>query len=192
MILVTGGTGLIGSHLLFQLVQDGKSVKATYRTQKSLEKVSKVFDYYTDHPESLLDKITWVQADITDVGTLEKAFKDVTHVYHCAALISFDPRQLDQLLQANSEATAHVVNLCIANRVKKLCYVSSIAAIGPSAKGKMATEENEWNDTNVSVYGLTKHDAELEVWRGEKKRLWVVGGEVGGGLWAGFLGYGGG
>ena len=174
MILVTGGTGLIGSHLLFQLVQEGKSVKATYRTQKSLEKVSKVFDYYTDHSETLLDKITWVQADITDVGALENAFTDVTHVYHCAALISFDPRQLDQLIQANSEATANMVNLCIAKGVKKLCYVSSIAAIGPSVKGKMATEENEWNDTNVSVYGLTKHDAELEVWRGSQEGLSVV------------------
>ncbi|TMU55444.1 NAD-dependent epimerase/dehydratase family protein [Flagellimonas algicola] len=174
MILVTGGTGLIGSHLLFQLVQDGKSVKATYRTKKSLKKISKVFDYYTEHPETLLHKITWVQADITDVGTLENAFKDVTQVYHCAALISFDPRQLDQLIQANSEATANMVNLCIANGVKKLCYVSSIAAIGPSVKGKMATEENEWNDTKVSVYGLTKHDAELEVWRGSQEGLAVV------------------
>ncbi|MCL6267560.1 NAD-dependent epimerase/dehydratase family protein [Flagellimonas myxillae] len=174
MILVTGGTGLIGSHLLYHLAKSGKPVKAIYRTKKSLDKVTKVFGYYSDTPASLFDKITWFKADITDVSSMEAAFEDVDQVYHCAALISFDPRHLDQLIQTNTDATANLVNLCVANGVKKMCYVSSIAAIGPSVGGKMANEENEWNDAQVSVYGLTKHDAELEVWRGSQEGLQVV------------------
>ncbi len=174
MILVTGGTGLIGSHLLFHLTKSGKKVKASYRSEKSIDKVSQVFGYYTENPESLLEKINWIKADITDVGSLEQLFDEVNQVYHCAALISFDPKQLDALLKANTEGTANLVNLCLTHNVKKLCYVSSIAAIGPSPKGKMATEDNEWSDTNISVYGLTKHDAELEVWRGSQEGLSVV------------------
>lgn len=187
MILVTGGTGLIGSHLLFHLVRDGKKVKASYRSKKTLEKVAKVFGYYTDQPNDLLQKINWVQADIVDIGSLELLFEDVDQVYHCAALISFDPRDYTSLVKNNSTGTANVVNLCLAHGVQKLCYVSSIATIGPSLPGKEANEENEWNDTNVSVYALTKHDAELEVWRGSQEGLSVVivnpGVVIGPGFW---------
>ncbi|MEM9649816.1 MAG: NAD-dependent epimerase/dehydratase family protein [Bacteroidota bacterium] len=174
MILVTGGTGLIGSHLLFQLAKSGHNIRAIYRSKKSLDKVAKVFGYYTETPSQLLEKISWVQADITDVASLAEAFKGVHYVYHSAALISFDPRQLDDLIKSNTEGTANIVNLCVAHKVKKLCYVSSIAAIGKGTKGKISTENNEWTDTNVSVYGLTKHDAELEVWRGSLEGLPVV------------------
>nr|WP_299387250.1 NAD-dependent epimerase/dehydratase family protein [Allomuricauda sp.] len=174
MILVTGGTGLIGSHLLFELARSGQSIKAIYRKQESIAKVGQIFRYYSDDAEGLLQKISWVKADITDLASMDGVFEHVEQVYHCAALISFAPRHLDALIQANPEATAHIVNLCLAHGVKKLCYVSSIAAIGPSKNGKMATEENEWNDAHVSVYGLTKHDAELEVWRGSQEGLAVV------------------
>lgn len=174
MILVTGGTGLIGSHLLFHLTKNGKQVKASYRNKHSIDKVSRIFGFYVDNPESLLSQISWVKADITDVASLDRLFEDVDEVYHCAALISFDPKHLDALIKTNTEGTANLVNLCLASAVKKLCYVSSIAAIGPSAKGEMATEDNEWNDSNISVYGLTKHDAELEVWRGSQEGLPVV------------------
>lgn len=174
MILVTGGTGLIGSHLLFQLAKSGKEVKASYRKKETVDKVAKIFGYYTDDPLPLFEKITWVQADITDTASLSDLFVGVEYVYHCAALISFDPRHLDALIKTNTEGTANVVNLSVAHKVKKLCYVSSIAAIGASTKGEVATENNEWNDANVSVYGLTKQDAELEVWRGSQEGLAVA------------------
>ena len=121
-----------------------------------------------------MDKIEWVQADILDIEALHALFKDVEYVYHCAALISFDPKDYPRLVKINIEGTANIVNLCLEHHIKKLCYVSSIAAIGPSPKGLEATEDNEWSDSNVSVYGLTKHDAELEVWRGSQEGLPVV------------------
>ncbi|WP_190810012.1 SDR family NAD(P)-dependent oxidoreductase [Flagellimonas sp. S3867] len=174
MILVTGGTGLIGSHLLFHLVKNGKNVKASYRNKNSIDKVLEIFGYYSDQAATLFQKISWVKADISDISSLMPLFEGVDYVYHCAALISFSPKDYQVLVKTNIEGTANMVNLCLEHSIKKLCYVSSIAAIGPSTKGQITNEENEWNDTNVSVYGLTKHEAELEVWRGSQEGLPVV------------------
>ncbi len=187
MILVTGGTGLLGSHLLYHLVNSGQRVRSLYRTKDSLQKVSKVFGYYSQQPTQLMDKIEWVEGDITDIGELTKAFDGIDLVYHCAALISFDPKDFKKLEKINVEGTANVVNLCLKFDVQKICHVSSIAAIGTSTKGKMATEENDWNEASSSVYGLTKYNAELEVWRGSQEGLSVVivnpGVVIGPGFW---------
>ena len=91
MILVTGGTGLVGSHLLVRLVQENEPIRAIYRTLESIEKTKKVFSYYTNNVKDLFANIEWVQADITDVPSMIPAFKGVKKVYHCAAVISFDP-----------------------------------------------------------------------------------------------------
>ncbi|SDQ08130.1 NAD-dependent epimerase/dehydratase family protein [Flagellimonas zhangzhouensis] len=186
MILVTGGTGLIGSHLLLHLVKQGKKVRSNYRTKESIEKVSKIFSFYSDDP-NLINLIDWQQADITDISSLECLFNGVDQVYHCAALISFDPKDYKKLERTNVEGTANVVNLCLKYGIKKLCYISSIAAIGPSLNGQMVTEETEWNENKASVYGLTKYNAELEVWRGSQEGLSVVivnpGVVVGPGFW---------
>ena len=187
MILVTGGTGLIGSHLLFDLISKGNKVRSNFRTKKSIEKVLKVFGYYTDDPSRLIEQIDWVQADITDLGGLDSLFDGIEQVYHCAALISFDPKDFKSLERTNVEGTANVVNLSLKHGIKKLCYVSSIAAIGPSLKGKEVTEENEWNEAKANVYGITKYEAELEVWRASQEGLPVVivnpGVVIGPGFW---------
>src|SRR5690606_22918184 len=130
MILVTGGTGLLGAHLLLHLLQSGATVKAIHREESNLKEVEGVFGFYTDQSRELLQKIIWVKADLNDLPALEIAFENVTHVYHCAALISFNPKDYDLLRAVNYEGTKNIVNLCIANGVKKLCYSSSIGAIG--------------------------------------------------------------
>ncbi len=174
MVLVTGGTGLVGSHLLFQLVLSGTKVRALYRTPKKLEKVKKVFSYYSENSETMFNQIDWVQADILDIPALEIAFDTVEHVFHSAAFISFDPNDFDVLQKTNVEGTANIVNLCLAFKIKKLCHVSTIAAIGRSMPGHEASEENEWTGQQVNVYARTKHAAEMEVWRGSQENLDVV------------------
>ena len=174
MVLVTGGTGLIGSHLLFELLKSKQQVRALYRSEKSLEKTEKVFSYYSEHPKQLMEKIEWVKADLLDIPRLNQSMQDVQYVYHCAALISFDPADYQKLVKANVEGTANIVNVCLANDVKKLCYLSSIAALGTQVGGRPVTEKTSWNDKHATVYGLTKRRAELEVWRGTQEGLPAV------------------
>ncbi len=174
MILVTGATGLVGSHLLVQLLQENEVVKALFRSEKQLEKVRNVFAF--KNKTALFDKIIWIKGDITDIPSLEIAFENITHVYHCAALISFDPNDEELLRKVNIEGTANIVNCCIDFKIKKLCYVSSIAALGDTkANETIITETTEWNPEKLhGDYAITKFGAEMEVWRGFQEGLDVV------------------
>lgn len=164
----------MGAHLLYKLLSKNEKVKAIYRTEESLQEVVSIFEDYSKEAASLFKRITWVRGDITDVPSMEIAFKGVTQVYHAAAMISFNPAAWEFLKKTNVEGTANVVNLCLAYKVEKLCYVSSIAAIGKGAEKDMVTEENEWVESETSVYALSKHLAEMEVWRGSQEGLRVV------------------
>lgn len=174
MVLVTGGTGLVGAHLLLHLLQKGIQIRAIHRKGSNLNRVKKVFSYYTEDASSLFKKIDWVESDLNDIPALELAFDNIEYVYHAAALISFNPRDYEKLLKINAEGTANIVNLCVSNTIKKLCYVSTIGTIGKSINDTLATEENEWSDQNVNVYALSKYEAEMEVWRGSQEGLPVV------------------
>src|SRR5690606_11777185 len=176
MILVTGGTGLVGSHLLYRLTRDNASVRAIYRNSHKLEAVKKMFSYYSEDVETLYNRIEWVEADVNDIPALSEAFKNVTYVYHCAAFVSFEPDKYHQLRKINIEGTANVVNLCISNTIQKLCYVSSIAAIGNETNPeKFITEKTGWNpEADHSVYAITKYGAEIEVWRGTQEGVDAV------------------
>ena len=190
MILVTGGTGLVGSHLLYQLVENGERVRAIYRSKEKIEAVKNVFSYYSDNFEDLFAKIEWFKATLNDIPKLEDAFKNVTYVYHCAAFITFDPKSYHALRRINIEGTANIVNLSISHQVEKLCYVSSIATIGKEENDQLITEETHWNpEAEQSVYAITKYGAEMEVWRGTQEGLDAVvvnpGVIIGPGFWRG-------
>lgn len=174
MILVTGATGLVGSHLLIALLENNEKVRAIYRTPTAIEKTKSLFHIY--NKTALFDAVEWVQADITDVPSLEHAFQNIALVYHCGALISFDPSDEKALRKTNIEGTANVVNFCLAYQVNKLCYVSSIAALGDlKASETVVTEETEWNpEIAHSDYAISKYGAEMEVWRGQQEGLSVA------------------
>lgn len=188
MILVTGGTGFLGAHLLYKLVNETQYIRAIYRNQKKIDNIKHIFSYYSEDPESLMNKIEWVKANLNDIHSLTQAFKGITYVYHCAAFVSFEPDKFDLLQKANIEGTANIVNFCISENIKKLCYVSSIAAIGEPKQSNIINEETEWNpEADNSVYAITKYGAELEVWRGTQEGLDAViinpGVIVGPGIW---------
>ena len=165
MVLVTGGTGLVGSHLLFELSKSQLKIRALYRTKETIENVKTVFSFYTNQVDEYFNRIEWLEADLEDLPKLETAFQGVTHVYHCAALISFDPNDYYKLRKTNVTGTANIVNLSVINAIEKLCYVSSIATLGFDPE--KITEETTWNpEDSQSVYAMTKHEAEMEVWRG--------------------------
>ena len=174
MILVTGGTGLVGYHLLLQLSQEKEAIRAIYRSEKKLQHVKNLFEAANKLPE--FEKMDWVQADILDVPALELAFSDISHVYHCAALVSFDPNDEDKLYQNNIIGTANVVNIALSKNIKKLCYVSSIAALGNGTEHNLiVNEETERNNEAIrSDYSISKFGAEMEVWRGFQEGLEIV------------------
>ncbi|WP_431133618.1 NAD-dependent epimerase/dehydratase family protein [Psychroserpens mesophilus] len=191
MILVTGGTGLVGSHLLYKLVSENKQVRAIYRRPHTINRVKHVFSYYNENHKALYDNIEWIKADLNDIPALEKAFKGITYVYHCAAFVSFEPNKYYQLRNVNIEGTANIVNLSISHHIKKLCYVSSVAAIGREANpNQLITEQTEWNpEEDNSVYAITKYGAEMELWRGTQEGVPAVivnpGIILGPGFWKG-------
>ena len=191
MILVTGGTGLVGSHLLYDLVKSRQKVRAIYRRKHKLDAVKHVFSYYSKNPDELFNSIEWIEADITDIPALKDAFQNIEYVYHCAAFISFEPDKYRLLRKINIEGTANIVNLSINQGVKKLCYVSSIATIGHhNHPDKLITENTHWNpEDDNNVYAITKYGAELEVWRGSQEGMDVVvvnpGIIIGPGFWHG-------
>ena len=184
MILITGATGFVGAHLALHLTEKGRSILAIYRNEVAKKKTKSLFEMYKKG--YLFDQITWILADITDIPSLEVAFENVEYVYHCAAKISFDPRDESKLRKINIEGTANVVNFCLAKGVKKLCFVSSIAALGDLPEynsfdentdsfSKICDEETDWNPEKPhSDYAISKYGAEMELWRGHQEGLEVV------------------
>ena len=172
MILITGSTGLVGSHLLAQLLADHPKIRATKRASSDLSSFRSILKQYYPDPEAMEARVEWVTANITDIPALEAVFEGITHVYHCAAYISFDPKNFHKLKKSNIEGTANIVNLCLKNGVNKLVHVSSIATLGEEPDGKAMDESSDWNpEAQNSVYAITKYGAEMEVWRGQQEGL---------------------
>ncbi|MDP1811104.1 MAG: NAD-dependent epimerase/dehydratase family protein [Sediminibacterium sp.] len=153
MILVTGAGGLVGSHLVKQLVSEGNRVRAIYRSAIPLPEVA--------------GTVEWVKGDILDVVSLEEAMKGIQQVYHCAAIVTFNPKKKALLHQTNVEGTANVVNACLNEGISKLLFVSSVAALGRIREDIPIDEKMNWSEeTSNSEYGKSKYFAEMEVWRG--------------------------
>jgi nucleoside-diphosphate-sugar epimerase len=119
--------------------------------------------------------VEWIEGDILDIPSLEIALEGIQHVYHCAAIVSFIPRQRKLLYKVNIEGTANVVNACLNAGVKKLLHVSSVSALGRMRENETVNESMQWSEkTNNSEYGKTKYLAEMEVWRGIGEGLEAV------------------
>lgn len=167
MIFVSGASGLVGSHLLLELVNKKKQVRALYRNKTSIDWVEKIFSLYCDNSKHLCNQIEWIKGDVLDIDSLEHATEGVSEVYHCAAIVSFIQRERYKMMQVNAVGTANMVNAALQNKVKRFCYVSSVAALGRNADVNEIDESSDWvNSSNNSRYAESKYIAEREVWRG--------------------------
>lgn len=174
MIFVTGGTGLVGSHVLFDLAKAGKKLRALKRSSSSTAAVKRLFQHYAPG-EHLFEQIEWVEGDLHNSLLLEDQLHGIEEVYHCAAVVSFTPKDRNLLLESNITGTANIVNAALEANVKRFGYVSSTAAIGGKADGKPVTEKVKWQgDYARSDYAISKHYGEREVWRGAEEGLSVV------------------
>ncbi|MBO0931289.1 NAD-dependent epimerase/dehydratase family protein [Fibrella aquatilis] len=169
--LVTGATGLIGSHVVRYLLALGRPVSALYRPENG-------YGLLTD----VADQLIWHEGDLLDIPSLEDAIRPGCDVIHCAAIVSFIAKDRARMEQINVEGTANVVNVCLQAGIRKLAYLSSVAALGrPESKHvdskgvTTLTEDQKWEESPLnSAYAKTKYRAELEVWRGSAEGLPVV------------------
>ena len=164
-ILVTGGTGLVGAHLLYHLTKAGYNPIATKRKKSNIENTRKIFRYYSNKSNDLFEKINWVECDILDIIELEKIIQNITHIYHAAALISFNNSRKNEMIEVNATGTSNIIDLALKHNVIRLCYVSSIATLG-SNYNLPVNENCIWDWNNKSGYAISKYLAEMEVWRG--------------------------
>ena len=174
MIVVTGGTGLVGGNLLWHLLQENDKIIAIRRLKSNLEPLRVIFSFYTNEPDTFLSRIEWKVADVLDENSLLDVFRKAKTVYHCAAVVSLGSGT-DTLLDTNIVGTKNVVAAAIKSGIEKLCFVSSIAACGKAAHGEMIDEESCWVDTeNHSPYSRSKYLSEQEVWKGIARGLNAV------------------
>jgi dihydroflavonol-4-reductase len=175
MILVTGGTGLVGSHLLLELLRKGERIRAIKRSTSQTDKVLKIFSYYIDNPREYFSRIEWIDVDLMDYQSILEAMQGVDYVFHCAAFVSFRPSDKKRILRENIEGTANLVNAAIEANIKKFAFVSSISAIGNSLNSDHNTEEMIWQSSRTnSAYSESKFKSEMEVWRGISEGLNAV------------------
>ncbi len=165
MVLVTGGTGFLGSYIIKQLVEKGYNVRALRRSNKLPFWIAK----------EILEKVEWVEGDVLDVIALENAMNGVDTIIHSAAIVSFATKDRKEMYQVNVEGTANVVNIALEKNVRRLVHISSVAALGRTANGGHVNEEKKWEESKVNThYAKSKFKAELQVWRGISEGLEAV------------------
>ena len=166
MVFVTGGTGMVGAHLLYELVSKGEKVRALKRPGSRIHQTEKIFSFYSSEHQSLMQNIEWVDGDILEKDSLRELLVGVDRIYHAAAMVSFDPRDRETMIHNNVEGTANLVDLAVSLKIPRFCHVSSISAIGSPPEGIEANEDHPWR-TNLehSAYAQSKYLSEMEVWR---------------------------
>ncbi|HMJ47732.1 MAG TPA: NAD-dependent epimerase/dehydratase family protein [Ferruginibacter sp.] len=160
MILVTGGSGLLGTTLIEQLLSAGHTVKATWNK--------------TPLP-SFDGRLLREQCDILDVVALQEVMEGISKVFNCAGLVSFHPKDKQRLYKINVEGTANIVNAAVNAGVEKMVHVSSVSSLGRIREDGPINESMHWTPaTSNSTYGHSKYLGEMEVWRGIAEGLNAV------------------
>ena len=173
LVLVTGASGLVGSHLIILLLSKGIRIRAFVRNLESKEKAIQQFSKIsTSNNISLID---WFYGDITIYEEVIIAMEEIEYVFHCAGFVSFAKSDSEQLLNINFKGTRNVVNAAIEKNIIKLCHVSSVATIGKSETGDFVDESCSFQMSKyISPYNYSKYLGELEVWRGIAEGLTAV------------------
>lgn len=172
MVFVTGATGILGRLIVLELLKKGEMVRAAKRPNSDTKDVHHSYKYYTENPNNFFEKIQWIDVDFEDIHSLQNALMGVSEVYHCAAKVSFHPKDEKEMYKTNVKGTENLLFACENSSVKKFLHVSSVAVLdGKNDEGKL-DEESEFNPKiDHSAYAISKHLAEMEVWRASAEGL---------------------
>jgi len=179
MVLVTGGTGFIGSYLLYELLKDNPELKALKRPESNLNHTKFIFKYLSEFEsmpnsetwEQAFERIQWIDGNITDYDSLIDVFDGIETVYHAAAVVSFSRKEKDKVIETNVNGTANIVNACLEKGIKNLAYVSSVAALARKEGEKINEMTTDDDIKFTNAYSESKYRAEMEVWRGMAEGL---------------------
>lgn len=148
-IIITGGAGFIGSHLVKKLLEKKHEIIVVDNFSTGRQSNIKEFK----------NKIKIVKADISRKGSWTKYFKNAKAVFHLAALADIVPsiQNPEKYFESNVLGTKNILNTCILNKIPKIIYSASSSCYGiPS---KYPTTENEKIDPRYP-YALTKRIGE--------------------------------
>jgi len=173
MKFITGATGLVGLRLMYDLLVDGHQLRALRRASSDMGIVKSVMDFHHQGDSTtLLSRVEWVEGDLLDVLSLRDGMQGCDEVMHCAAMVSFHPRDAEQMYEVNVQGTANVVDMALELGIDRLLHISSIAAIGGKSGEMPIDEKSKWTERDkLSPYALSKHASEMEVWRGAEEGL---------------------
>lgn len=158
--LVTGGTGFIGSHLVEELVRQGRKVRCLVKK---------------DSDASLLKNlgVEIFYGDLTDTESLRGINEGVEVVYHLAAIARPMAIADEIYFRVNTEGTRNLLQQGIGKKLKKIIYISSVSAVGPSRDGQPVNERTR--PQPIDTYGKSKLEAEKIVFEFiEKYNLPIV------------------
>lgn len=172
MVFVTGATGILGRIIVLELLKKGKTIRAAKRPESNIDEVRHSYQFYTENQDDFFNKIEWVNVDFDDIHSLQDALVGVTEVYHCAAKVSFHPKDEKEMYHTNIKGTENLLFACDNSSVQKFLHVSSIAVLdGFNEKGEL-DEESDFNPKiEHSAYAISKHLSEMEVWRASAEGL---------------------
>lgn len=172
-VFITGAGGILGSHILMELLKKDVEIYALYRSEKSPNAVKKVFDFFG--MSGKFNLIKWTQGDIHDTVFLNDWIKDNSLVIHAAGFVSFLPHDKEKIMRVNAEGTARLVNVCLGKKNIRFCHISSIAVLNPEHPSDIITEADFKNPpVEAGPYHLSKYLAETEVWRAAEEGLNMV------------------
>ena len=175
LVLLTGATGLVGGHMLVHLFQSGKKIRCLIRPSSSMEQLKLICSYHKISFKTLNASVEWVTGNTLDFIGLCDCMKNVEEVYHCAAIVSFHSKKRMELLQTNVQGTSNMVDAALRAKVKKFCFISSIAALGSTPDYSPIQEDTpRKNAERASAYSESKFRSELEVWRAVSEGLNAV------------------
>jgi len=175
MVLVTGATGILGRVITLELIKKGRLVRACKRPGSDLSDVRDSYRFYTSDSDLFFDKIEWVDLDFNNYQSLCLSLKDVEEVYHCAAKVSFDPRDREEVLETGIASTRNLLRASREMDVKKFLFVSSATVLSVNKKNmELQINNNDNIDKTYSPYVISKYISEKMVWRAYQKGLNTV------------------
>ena len=151
MILVTGATGFIGSHLTERLAKGKEKIRVLVRDKNEI-------GYIEEFDVKIKEDIEIVEGDLSDKESLLKATKDIEKVFHLAAISRPMNIETHVYYDINVTGTRNLLEACEENKVKKIVHVSSMSVFGFSRDGKPLNENSP--RLPVSEYGKSKKEGE--------------------------------